>query len=275
MSEKTDQYSPPNDDIDLLDLLLILWKKRLILLLSAVVFSGMGVLIALTTSPTYTGEIQVHRLNESEMAGFDAWNEGVRVATQSVPTMTGGALIGMNDANVDLSKITSKSLADTFVASYQRGDALVAALRQHSAAVQKFSGDEAELDLMLSAMTNDYVLEVDTKSSLDTKPDKISIIFKTSDKVESFKVLSTALELISNASKDEILSSIQSKLEATRLSRKLELDRVAAEFEGYLRLYEARKQRSLTLLREQADVARELGIETPAHTVSLAATSLG
>ena len=268
MSEKTDQYSPPNDDIDLLDLLLILWKKRLILLLSAVVFSGMGVLIALTTSPTYTGEIQVHRLNESEMAGFDAWNEGVRVATQSVPTMTGGALIGMNDANVDLSKITSKSLADTFVASYQRGDALVAALRQHSAAVQKFSGDEAELDLMLSAMTNDYVLEVDTKSSLDTKPDKISIIFKTSDKVESFKVLSTALELISNASKDEILSSIQSKLEATRLSRKLELDRVAAEFEGYLRLYEARKQRSLTLLREQADVARELGIETPAYTQS-------
>ena len=266
MSEKTDQHSPPNDDIDLLDLLLILWKKRLILLLSAVVFSGMGVLIALTTSPTYTGEIQVHRLNESEMAGFDAWNEGVRLATQSVPTMTGGALIGMNDANVDLSKITSKSLADTFVASYQRGDALVAALRQHSAAVQKFSGDEAELDLMLSAMTNDYVLEVDTKSSLDTKPDKISIIFKTSDKVESFKVLSTALELISNASKDEILSSIQSKLEATRLSRKLELDRVAAEFEGYLRLYEARKQRSLTLLREQADVARELGIETPAFT---------
>ena len=267
MSEKTDQYSPPNDDIDLLDILLILWKKRLILLLLAVVFSGMGVLIALTTSPTYTGEIQVHRLNESEMAGFDAWNEGVRVATQSVPTMTGGALIGMNDANVDLPKITSKSLADTFVASYQRGDALVAALRQHSAAVQKFSGDEAELDLMLSAMTNDYVLEVDTKSSPDTKPDKISIIFKTSDKVESFKVLSTALELISNASKDEILSSIQSKLEATRLSRKLELDRVAAEFEGYLRLYEARKQRSLTLLREQADVARELGIETPAYTV--------
>jgi len=48
----------------------------------------------------------------------------------------------------------------------------------------------------------------------------------------------------------------------------LELDRVAAEFEGYLRLYEARKQRSLTLLREQADVARELGIETPAYTQS-------
>ncbi len=48
MSDKTDQYSPPNDDIDLLDVLLILWKKRLILVLSAVVFSGMGVLIALT-----------------------------------------------------------------------------------------------------------------------------------------------------------------------------------------------------------------------------------
>ena len=47
-------------------------EKRLILLLTAVVFSGMGVLIALTTSPTYTGEIRVHRLNESEMAGFDA-----------------------------------------------------------------------------------------------------------------------------------------------------------------------------------------------------------
>ena len=52
MSEKTDQFSPPNDEIDLLDLLLILWKRRLILLLSAVVFSGVGVLLALASSPT-------------------------------------------------------------------------------------------------------------------------------------------------------------------------------------------------------------------------------
>ena len=262
MSDKADQPSSSSDEIDLLELLLILWKRRIMLGLSTLAFFSLGVLLALAHTPTYKGQVQVHQLNEIEMAGFDAWNQGVRIATRSTLPMTMGTLVGPSDTNIDLSSITSKSLADTFNASYQRGDALVAALRKHSTAVQSFNGDEEELDLMLSEMANDFALNEDSKSR------KVSIVFTTSDKAESSKILSSTLDMISSNSKADVLRSIQSKLEAARLSRELELDRITTEFEGYSQIYQARKKRSLTLLREQADIARELGIENPTYSMS-------
>ena len=262
MSDKADHSSSSSNEIDLLDLLLILWKKRIILALSAIVFSSLGVLLAQTHTPTYKGEVQVHQLNEIEMAGFDNWNQGVRVANLSIPTMTGKPLTGLDNTGTDLSRITSKSLANTFNARYRRGDALVAALRRHSAAVQNFNGDEEELDLMLNGMLNNFALTEDAKSG------EVSIVFTTSDKAESFKILSSTLDLISTNSKSDILRSIQSKLEATGLSRNLQLDQIAAQLEGYSRLYAVRKERSLTLLREQADIARNLAIETPSYAIS-------
>ena len=262
MSDKADQPSSSSDEIDLLELLLILWKRRIMLGLSALAFFSLGVLLALAHTPTYKGQVQVHQLNEIEMAGFDTWNQGVRIATRSTLPMTMETLVGLSDTNIDLSSITSKSLADTFNASYQRGDALVTALRKHSPAVQNFNGDEEELDLMLSEMANDFALNEDSKSR------KVSIVFATSDKAESSKILSSTLDMISSNSKADILRSIQSKLEAARLSRELELDRITKEFEGYSQIYQARKKRSLTLLREQANIARELGIENPTYSMS-------
>ena len=261
MSEKTSQSSPSGSEIDLLDLLVILWKWRITLVLSVFVSAGVGVLLALAHTPTYKGEVRVHQLNGTEMTGFDAWNQGVRVANRPSAIMVSDILTGGTPPAVDLSSITSKSLANTFNASYQRGDALVAALRKHSAAVQNFNGDEEELDLMLSGLANDFALKEDAKSG------KVNIVFTTSDKAESSKILSSTLDLISSNSKAEILRSIQSKLEAAGLSRELELDRITTEFEGYSRLYEARQARSLTLLREQAKIARELGIENPAYAM--------
>ena len=268
MSDKVDQSSSSRDEIDLLELLLILWKRRIMLGLSALAFFSLGVLLAMAHTPTYKGQVQVHQLNEVEMAGFDTWNQGVRMVTRSTLPMTKGTQVGPRDTDIilsrtaiDLSRITPKSLADTFNASYQRGDALVAALRKHSTAVQNFNGDEEELDLMLSGMANNFALNEDSKSG------KVSIVFTTSDKVESSKILSSTLDMISSNSKADILRSIQSKLEAARLSRELELGRIATEFEGYSQIYEARKKRSLTLLREQANIARELGIENPTYSM--------
>ena len=261
MSDKADQPSSSSDEIDLLELLLILWKRRIMLGLSALAFFSLGVLLALAHTPTYKGQVQVHQLNEIEMAGFDTWNQGVRIANRSTLPMTMETLVWPSDTNTDLSSITSESLADTFHASYERGDALVAALRKHSTAVQNFNGDEEELDLMLSEMANDFALNEDSKSR------KVSIVFTTSDKAESSKILSSTLDMISSNSKADILRSIQSKLKAARLSRELELGRIATEFEGYSQLYQARKKRSLTLLREQANIARELGIENPTYSM--------
>lgn len=98
MSAKADQSSSSSDEIDLLDLLLILWKRRIILGLSALTFFSLGVLLALAHTPTYKGQVQVqvHQLNEIEMAGFDAWNQGVRVANRPSAIMVSDILTGGN-----------------------------------------------------------------------------------------------------------------------------------------------------------------------------------
>ena len=259
MSDNVDYSSSSSNEINLLDLLQILWASRIILALSTIVFSSLGILFAIAHTPVYEGKVRVHQLDSTETAGFDAWNEGVRftsLVTRTNPeTDTGGEFL------VALPEITSKSLADTFTSSYQRGDGLKDALRKHSTAAQNFDGDEQDFELMLNEMLNNFALTEDAKSR------EVNIVFTTTDKKESLKILSSALGLISKNSKADILNSIHSKLEAKKLTRKFKLDRITTEFEGHLRLYEARKKRSLTLLREQADIARKLGIEIPAYTI--------
>ena len=261
MSDRIDQPSPSRDEINLLDLMLILWRRRIALLISAAVSAYIGVLLAMDYTPTYKGEVQLHPLNEVEMAGFNAWNQAVKISNRPTPTLVSDILFEGNHSGAGLSSITSSSLADASIANYRRGDSLVAALRMHSSAVRNFNGDEAELSLMLSGMANNFVLEEDANSA------SVSIVFTTSQKAESFQILSSALDLVFSKTKADMLHSIQSQLEATELSRRLELDRIRNEFEGYMRLYEARKERSLTLLREQAEVARELGLETPEYAL--------
>ena len=118
MSDNVDYSSSSSNEINLLDLLQILWASRIILALSTIVFSSLGILFAIAHTPVYEGKVRVHQLDSTETAGFDAWNEGVRftsLVTRTNPeTDTGGEFL------VALPEITSKSLADTFTSSYQR-----------------------------------------------------------------------------------------------------------------------------------------------------------
>ena len=104
---------------------------------------------------------------------------------------------------------------------------------------------------------------------------EIRIRVETKDIAESTKVLATTIALISESVKSEMLRSFHLKLKATELSRQIDLDRTFIEIETYQRLYEARKIRSLTILREQAAIARQLGIEYPISALSDAASSVG
>ena len=75
--------SPPKDELDLLDLAFVLWKRRFVLIAATVAFLGAGVLFVLTQSPVYRGELVIHPLNESDLTGFNTWNQAVTSAAQS------------------------------------------------------------------------------------------------------------------------------------------------------------------------------------------------
>ena len=243
--------SSSTDELNLLDLALFFWEKRLVLLLSTLVFFVGGVLAASLQTPSFRGEVRIYPQDGSNLTGFDTWNHllvMVNAQTQVRP--------GTGDRTFQSFRITSNSLFKKFQSSYQRGDALNVALRQHSAAVRDFTGNETEIEALMGDLRRNFELREEEAGHL-------SITFDTRDKAESNQILLTMLNVISDRAKQEMLRSIRSKLASAKTSRQLALERNATEITSYSELYEARKNRTLTFMREQASVARQLGIDTP------------
>ena len=268
MTDRATHASPADGEIDLLDLLMVLWAKRLALVAAAAVFAVASVVVASTRTPTLSVKIPVHPLSQTEMAGFDAWNQAVRIVPQSSMNSGASFVYDTMDGGTEIPTISSKKLLNAFRSAFRRGDGLVAALRQHSEAVANFEGDEEETILMLNAMAAAFALEENQVSG------ELNIVFKTKNKAEDLKILSTAVGLTSKAATSETLYVIESKMKAATLSRQMELDNVAADFMAYEQLYEARKNRSTALMREQASIARELGIAVPADAAPTIARSV-
>ena len=130
--------------------------------------------------------------------------------------------------------IKSAGLQRKFEVIFIRNNALNAALRGHSSAIQNFEGDEQELNDLVNALQSNYVLQKDEDGNF-------SITFEISDKSENNQILSTTLELISEAAKQDMLWTSRSILGSASLARDLELQRIDIDFQSYEQLYVAKK----------------------------------
>ena len=259
-----DRISSKTNEMDLLTITLTLWGKRTVLAAATLGFVAAGILLAYARTSVYEGKIVINPLTEAELTGFHKWNQGVsRVAsfdwrgTSTLDASFNSFLFPSEPtASLKSAIATPESLGKKFRIYFQRGEALNSALRQHSKEIENFKGDELEIAALLTKLRRNFVLEED-------KSGEVSITITTTDKARSIQILSTVVEVISQAVKQDILKSINSILDAKELSRKLEIERLSVEFEAHKRLYEFKKNQSLTLLREQASVARILNLENP------------
>lgn len=243
-----------NDELDIRELALILWKKRLILIGTTLASIALGMVYASNQNVIYRGELAIHPLRSHELAGFELWNKTIAVGLKEIGE-------AVDEKSLNSSIVTSEDLIKKFESSYLRGDQLKAALRQHSAATQIFEGNEDELLSRLASLQSTFTLEHTTSGI-------VNIAFDTSDKNESRKVLSTMHSLISDDVKTDMLRSIRANVERINLGLKYKLDRISVETEAYAKLYELQKSRSLIIMREQAAIARHLEIETPIALLS-------
>ena len=257
------RVSSPTHEFDLLELALILWQKRWILVGATLASFAIGALFTLNQNVSYRGELSVYPLNGFELSGFHAWNNTVSSSDNKI----GPRFSTRTTSNDSLSNayVTSEDIFERFQSSYLRGSALNTALSQHSKAVKGFGGNDEQRRFLLNSLRSNFKLE-------KREDGKIGISFETKDIAESTKVLATTMALISDSVKSEMLRSFHSKLKATELSRQISLKKISIEIETYKRLYEARKTRSLTIMREQAAIARQLGIEYPINPLKDAST---
>ena len=246
MTEKVKSDPFTQDEFDLIEIILILWKRRLLVLIVTAGFSIFGVAISSATKPLYEGKIDIHPLTTLDMAGFDGWNQ-ITYAARG---------IGSANANVPLSIFTPQSFMREFQTNFSRNDAIRSALKQHSKSVGEFKGTDEDLTGLLTELAKNYKLESPEAGQYIVK-------FTTRDKVETLKILHTTFQLISEDAKREIIESIRSKIAAAKSSRDFELDVIDGELKAMNYLYERKKQRSIILMQEQASIARSLGLKTP------------
>ena len=140
MTDIMERNLSSNDEIDLLDIALTLWRKRLILIGAVLASTVAGMLFASNQNVTYRGMLAIHPLNSFELRGFDLWNEAVFAENTTV---------GPPNKDLYSMKVTSDLLLAEFQSSYLRGDALNAALNQHSEVVRTFEGDDEERQVQL------------------------------------------------------------------------------------------------------------------------------
>ena len=140
----------------------------------------------------------------------------------------------MPDSALQSLTIKSADLQRKFEVTFIRNTALNAALREHSSAIQNFEGDEQELNDLVNALRSNYVLQKDEDGN-------VSITFETNDKSENNQILSTTLELISEAAKQDMLRTSRSILKTASLARDLELQKINIDFQSYEQLYVAKK----------------------------------
>ena len=258
-----ERISSKSDDIDLLTIALVLWAKRNTVIASTLGFVVAGILFAHAQTTIYQGKIVINPLTDAELAGFNEWNQGISGATSF-------DRLGVLTSNTSLhsSKVDSESLLKKFRAYFQRGEALNSALREHSKEIKNFKGDALELATLMAELRRNFMLE-------ESEFGEVSITITSSDKSESLQILSTVVKSISQAVKQDSLQTINSILAAKELSRQLAIKKLSVDLEAYKRLYEFRKNRSLTLLREQASVTRTLGLENPVVSGDRNRTSTG
>ena len=122
--------------------------------------------------------------------------------------------------------------------------------------MQKFNGNELEFNNLLNSLLAKFVLSEDQNG-------RLFISTETKDKAETTLILARTLALISTNAKQNIMGSIRSVLDARTVSHELELKRIDGEFDALTLVYSAKKKRSLAFMREQASIARKLGLQAP------------
>lgn len=267
------QHTPSSTgELDLFDLIIFLWKKRLVLLISTLGFLAVGMIAASFHTPSFRGEVKVYPQARSALTGFDTWNHLLTMANANPPTPPTdyrGFLQWQptTDRSLEAFMVTPDDLLEKFQFGYQRGHALNDALLQHSAVFRESKFDAAETETLLNGLRTNYTM---TKHE-----DGYFIIkFVTKNKAENQQILLATVNLISETTKQEMLKTIRSGLDAARSANKLALEKNAMEIKSFHKLYNTRKTRSLSIMHEQANVARQLGIDKPFESTETKPSSL-
>ena len=241
-----------SDEIDLIELIEIIWDGKWLITAITTAFAILSVGAVFQIPPSFEGSLRITPLSSQEMAPYQALNNTPDI---SEPIYAGEVLIGQKG-------VVSK---EDFFAAFEQEvlQRLIfrAAHVRLDPAIINFDGSRQELAEKLSEIGQNYEFaRKEPKKSKALVLTSGELTFRTSDRELAIDILDLAFTTATENIRLTNLEAIADLKRSIETGLQFESDEVTREIENALSTYEVRTATYLALLKEQAAIARQLGI---------------
>ena len=242
-----------SDEIDLIELIEIIWDGKWLITAITAAFAILSVGVVFQIPPSFEGSLRITSLSSQEMAPYQALNNTPDI---SEPIYAGEVQIGHKGV------VSRGDLFAAFEQEVLQRLIFRAAHVRLDPAIINFDGSRQELAQKLSEVGQNYEF-ARTSEPRDSQTLVLTsgeLTFPTSDRELAIDILELALIAANENIRLANLEAISELKHSIETSLQFELDEVTREIENALATYEVRTATYLALLKEQAAIARQLGI---------------
>ena len=229
-----------DDEIDLMELVETIWSGRWVVVVITVFTVLVGAVFAFLAPQTLSGRLELRPITSFQANQYDTLNA------------------------LDFFNIPSSKLFDLFIEDFSTRESLLAAIRQFGSIKQAPGESELEYENRLIAQAYEFQLLPPTDSTdtrnRDLRPNWVVELTSAEDRDTMMLILRQAL-ITSESNVRQTLDTQFSQLVAVKTrDQTFRLEDLDLEFANALEDYDKRVRNRVAFLREQADIARALGI---------------
>ena len=251
-----------SDEIDLVELIEIIWGGKWLITAITGAFAILSVGVMLQIPPSFEGSIDIVALDKTQIAGFAPLNDTPGI---SQPIYSGYTLIGQKGV------ILSEDLFKAFVAELDRGQFLSEAYAEIDPDFINYQGTETEKREALSKLREDFGISIDKDNPL-----RGTLEFSTGDKELARAILTSTFAAINENVRVDNLRGITNLTLSMQNRLNFEIDKTETAIANAIANYKNETAASLAQLTEQAAIARQLGIaDNQAGLAALGANGIG
>ena len=229
------QSGTPNvvmdDEIDLMELIANLWDGKWWIAAVTAIFTAAGAGYAFLSPNTVTATFQLDKITSREEVAFDPLNR------------------------LDIYRVDSLHLLELAIDELRSGQPLIEAARNRLESDVPEANPEEQ-----SAATLDFAYSVDIIVQEDMD-DAVLLQWEDNSRADAIQFLSDTLEILNAKTQTTVTEIFNRRIDTEERRKKDRLEDIREEIDQTASIYELRTERRLAFLREQAAIARELGIE--------------
>ncbi|MGB7317759.1 MAG: Wzz/FepE/Etk N-terminal domain-containing protein [Planktotalea sp.] len=247
MSASQEHYGS-HDEIDLIELLVKLWRKRLFIALISFLCGCIGLGYLLLTPGKYSGEFVLRGPAGDRLATYAPLNDGIKEHYAEFLQNT-----GRSSASANLFEISTDGLVTGMVRELQDLEEFEAAVKEYNATYRNMS-DEEFFEARGALVSNISIIQATERDP------EVRISFNWRDKSQLLDILVKALSSAEenlNSGQLRLLTGLADNVERRTLN---ERENLARNLVSVMEATDLETAGRLLFLKEQASIARELDL---------------